>query len=101
MRLTLAGCYKGTRKISQAMNTLPTLTQPAAYRIRIVGRTRNGWADFLSSLRQSLVETGGKPVTELVGTVPDQAALFGLLCHIRDLGLPLISVEFIETTKGE
>ncbi len=82
------------------MNTLPTLTQPAAYRIRIAGRVRNGWADFLSSLRESVLDAGGSPVTELTGTVPDQAALFGLLCHIRDLGLPLISVEFIENTTG-
>ncbi len=87
--------------MSQAMNALPTLTQPAAYRIRIVGRARNGWADFLSSLQESALEMGGRPVTELIGTVPDQAALFGLLCHIRDLGLPLVSVEFIETKKGE
>ncbi len=85
--------------MSQAMNTLPTLTQPAAYRIRIAGRVRNGWADFLSDLHESPQEAGAG-VTELVGTVRDQAALFGLLCHIRDLGLPLVSVEFIENPRG-
>jgi hypothetical protein len=83
------------------METLPTLTQPATYRIRIVGRVRNGWADFMSGLREAVTQEGGKSVTELTGTVPDQPALFGLLCHIRDLGLPLLSVEFIETQKGE
>ncbi len=82
------------------MNTLPTLTQPATYRIRIAGRVRNGWADFLSNLHESVQETGGGAVTELVGTVTDQAALFGLLCHIRDLRLPLVSIEFIEDPKG-
>lgn len=101
MRLIPAGCYKGARRINQAMNALPKLTHPAAYRIRLVGRARNGWSDFLNGLRESVVEAGGSPVTELTGTVPDQAALFGLLCHIRDLGLPLISVEFIEPAKGE
>ena len=85
--------------MSQVMNTLPTLTEPAAYRIRIAGRVRNGWSDFLIGLQERLLEDGG-PITELFGTVPDQAALFGLLCHLRDLGLPLISVEFIEDTKG-
>jgi hypothetical protein len=83
------------------MKTLPTLTQPAAYRIRIVGRARNGWIDFMTGLREAISQEGGKNITELTGTVPDQSALFGLLCHIRDLGLPLLSVEFIETQKGE
>jgi len=83
------------------MKTLPTLTQPAAYRIRMVGRVRNGWADFMTGLREVISQDGDKSITELTGTVPDQPALFGLLCHIRDLGLPLLSVEFVETQKGE
>ena len=83
------------------MKTLPTLTQPTAYRIRIVGRVRNGWADFMTGLREVVSQDGDKSITELTGTVPDQPALFGLLCHIRDLGLPLLSVEFVETQKGE
>ncbi len=101
MRLTLAGCYNGSIRISQPMHTLPSLSRPAVYRIRIAGRVRNGWADFLSGLHERRLETAGQTVTELTGTVPDQAALFGLLCHIRDLALPLISVEFIEDPKGE
>jgi hypothetical protein len=83
------------------MKTFPTLTQPAAYRIRMVGRVRNGWADFMTGLREVISQEGDKSITELTGTVPDQPALFGLLCHIRDLGLPLVSVEFVETQKGE
>jgi hypothetical protein len=85
------------------MKALPTLTQPAAYRVRIAGRVRNGWSDFMTSLQETVSQIDGSPVTELNGVVPDQSALFGLLCHIRDLGLPLISVEFIQTQnqKGE
>jgi hypothetical protein len=30
--------------------------------------------------------------TVLTGTIPDQAALFGVLCHIEDLGLELLEV---------
>jgi hypothetical protein len=77
------------------MRTLPTLTQPAAYRIRIVGRVRNDWSDFMTGLRETISQEGGKNVTELTGAVPDQSALFGLLCHIRDLGLPLVSIEYL------
>lgn len=32
-------------------------------------------------------------VTVLAGLVPDQAALYGLLSRVRDLGVPLISVQ--------
>ena len=34
-------------------------------------------------------------ITTLTGTVADQPALHGLLVKIRDLGLPLLSVEYI------
>ncbi len=77
------------------MNPLPSLTQPAAYRIRFAGRVHNGWSDFLTSLHVTVSQSDGFSITELTGTVPDQSALFGLLCHIRDLGVPLVSVEFI------
>ena len=83
------------------MTTLPTLTQPAAYRIRFAGRANNGWSDFLSDLTETRWKTDGASMTELTGCVTDQSALFGLLCRLRDLGVPLISVEFIENIKGE
>jgi hypothetical protein len=82
------------------MNSYPKLSEPAVYRICILGRVRNGWSDFMTGLQENLILENGTGVTELSGTVPDQSALFGLLCHIRDLGLPLISVEFIDTPKG-
>ena len=83
------------------MNSFPTLTQPAAYRIRIVGRVKNGWSDFMTGLQEAHVQEHGASITILTGTVSDQSALFGLLSHIRDLGLPLISVENIQSSKGE
>jgi hypothetical protein len=82
------------------MKTFPTLTQPAAYRIRMVGRVRNGWSDFMIGLREAILQEGSKSITELTGTVPDQSALFGLLCHIRDLGLPLLSVEYLPALEN-
>ncbi|HLO16850.1 MAG TPA: hypothetical protein VK206_18595 [Anaerolineales bacterium] len=83
------------------MTALPTLTQSAAYRIRFAGRARNGWSDFLTGLREAVSKIDGHPVTELIGVVSDQPALFGLLCHIRDLGLPLVSVEYLPDHKKE
>ena len=73
----------------------PTLTQSAVYRICIVGRVRNGWSDFMTKLKVIYREENNASITELTGTVFDQPALYGLLCHIRDLGLALISVEYL------
>jgi hypothetical protein len=83
------------------MQTLPSLTHPATYRVRIAGRVRDGWTDFLTDLQTTVSQGERFPVTELTGTVRDQSALFGLLCRIRDLGVPLVSVEYIQTPKGE
>jgi hypothetical protein len=45
-------------------------------------------------------EEDGAIVTTLTGTVADQAALHGLLSSIRNLGVPLLSVERLETGAG-
>ena len=74
------------------MDQLPKVTQPATYQIRIAGRVNDGWSDFMSNLEQSFDQENGATITTLTGTVTDQAALHGLLEHIRDLNLTLISV---------
>jgi hypothetical protein len=67
------------------------LDQPAAYRIIVQGELDEDWSDWLSNLAIQ-VQDG---MTTLCGTVSDQPALHGLLVKIRDLGLPLISVEHL------
>lgn len=47
------------------------------------------------ALRHSYLPIG-VPITTLEGTFPDQAALHGLLIKIRDLGLPLIAVNYLD-----
>jgi hypothetical protein len=44
-----------------------------------------------------MITRQGDDETLLTGPVPDQAALHGLLAWIRDLGLPLLSVERVES----
>jgi hypothetical protein len=75
------------------MGQLPLVSSPAVYRIRIAGKAANGWDDFMSEWTDHLSAIGGEPVTVLTGRVTDQAALFGMLCRLRDLGLVLISAE--------
>jgi len=59
--------------------------------IRIEGHLDPAWADWLEGFTiQHLKEDA----TLLSGTVSDQAALYGLIAKLRDLGVKLISVNF-------
>ena len=72
------------------------LDQPMVYQIRIKGHLGPQWADWFGGLTITL-EEGGE--TLLTCPVADQAALYGLLRKVRDLGLPLISVTRAQTDQ--
>lgn len=63
------------------------------YQIRLVGHLGPQWKDWFEGLTITLEDNGD---TLLTGPVIDQAALHGLLKKVRDLGLPLISVNRIQ-----
>jgi hypothetical protein len=62
------------------------------YQIRIKGHLGDQWADWFGEVTITLEEDGN---TLLTGVVVDQAALHGLLKKVRDLGMPLISVNSV------
>jgi hypothetical protein len=64
-------------------------THPTTYQIRIAGHLSPQRADWFEGLTITLEEDGN---TLLSGPIADQAALHGLLKKVRDLGLPLLSV---------
>ena len=64
-------------------------TPPPTYEIRVAGHLSPQWADWFEGLTIMLEDDGN---TLLSGPVADQAALHGLLKKVRDLGLPLLSV---------
>jgi hypothetical protein len=68
---------------------------PIRYQIRLQGQVSADWADWLHDLAVITEEYENILVTTLTGTVKDQAALFGLLSFIRDLGAPLISLNYL------
>ncbi len=57
--------------------------------IRVKGQIDERWSDWFDDL--TITHTD-QDETILSGTVVDQAALYGLLAKLRDLGLPLLSV---------
>ncbi len=59
------------------------------YHVRIQGELGLEWADWFEG---AAVSREGDGVTLLTCTVADQAALHGLLRKLRDLGLPLLSI---------
>ncbi len=72
---------------------LERASQPTIYRIRIGGHLSRQWAEWFEGLTLTREENGD---TLLTGPVTDQAALYGLLRKVRDLGMPLISVNRVE-----
>ena len=66
--------------------------EPRAYQIRLKGHLGSEWADWFGGLSITLADNGD---TLLTGLAIDQAALHGLLKKVRDLGMPLLSVNFV------
>ena len=70
---------------------MSTPSQPhARYRIRIRGHLDPAWSSWFDDLT---ITQAGDGTTELAGPLVDQAALFGLLARVRDLGATLLLVE--------
>jgi hypothetical protein len=72
--------------------------EPGLYEIRVKGHLDARWADRFGSMTITLAENGE---TLLTGPVIDQAALHGLLKKVRDLGLPLVSVNPVRPSPAD
>ena len=69
------------------------LDQPTVYQIRIQGHLSQRWTDWFAGLTITLQEDGK---TLLIGPVVDQSAVHGILKKIRNLGMPLLSVNTVD-----
>ena len=72
--------------------------QPVVYQIQIEGHLGPQWTDWFQGLTVTLAENGE---TLLSGPMVDQSALYGLLKKLRDLGLPLVSVNRLKPVPAE
>lgn len=61
---------------------------PVCYQIRVQGAIDTHWSDWFD--RMAIVYDAGDSL--LIGPLADQAALYGVLHRIRNLGLVLLSV---------
>jgi hypothetical protein len=61
--------------------------------IHIEGHLDPTWAEWLDDFTLTHTE---KSETILTGEIKDQAALYGLIAKLRDLGVKLISVKSVE-----
>ena len=68
------------------------------YEIRLKGHLGDRWADRFEGLTITQEEDG---ITLLTGPVIDQAALHGVLKKVRDLGMPLVSVNFVNPGRAK
>ena len=82
--------------MSNEINSEIEKAQPMVYQIRIKGHLGKEWADWFGGLAIMALDNGE---TLLTGPVVDQAALYGLLRKVRDVGMTLLSVNRI--TPGQ
>jgi hypothetical protein len=67
------------------------------YEFQIKGHLDDRWSAWLGGLAIERQENG---TTVLVGPLVDQAALYGVIIRIRDLGLSLLSVSRVVESHG-
>jgi len=83
------------------VNTQRDFDAPAIYEIRVEACLTVPWSEWFDGF---LIEPLDNGESVLIGSVVDQAALHGLLCRVRDLGLPLLSLRRLsddESMQGD
>jgi len=74
----------------------PKKYAPTIYEIKIKGRLDDRWTEWFEGLAFTHESDG---TTTIYGPLTDQSALHGLLNRIRDLGLPLLSVQRVSPNR--
>ncbi len=79
--------------MSHATSATVEPDEPTVYHIRVQGHLDARWEQWLNHMTIAPQASGDSLLT---GPIVDQAALHGVLTKLRDLGVPLISIERIE-----
>jgi len=71
------------------------------YEIKVSGHLNRRWSLWFEGLRiATRFQENSGPITTITGTVVDQAALHGILATIRDINIPLLSVNRVSREVG-
>lgn len=71
---------------------------PLVYEIKVEGHLDDQWGDWFGGATITLEGNGDTLITR---PVIDQAALYGLLKKVRDLGMPLVSVKRVQPGRED
>jgi hypothetical protein len=71
------------------------------YELRISGRLGNSTLTWFEDMAVTVDESSSPVQTIIQGPMRDQAALYGLISRIRDLGLTLLSVNRVEKEEDQ
>ena len=72
------------------------IVRSAVHRIRVYGRLNPDWSERLQGMAISKVEKEGHGTfSKLVGLLPDQAVLMGVLQTLYNSGVLVVSVECV------
>lgn len=74
------------------------LNQPAVYQIRVEGQLDCNWTDWFGGMAIAAQANGDSVLT---GAIVDQAALYGILKKVRDLGMSLVSVNRVNPREPD
>jgi hypothetical protein len=69
------------------------MSKGQTYRIRVKGHISDSWSTWFEGMAIYREECGE---TVFKGELPDQTALHGILMKIRDLGLMLLEVKYLD-----
>jgi hypothetical protein len=73
-----------------------TMSSPAVYRVRVQGAIPLDWSDRLMGMNITTSVNAVENQSTLVGRLPDQSALCGVLNTLYDTQYPVLSVECLE-----
>jgi hypothetical protein len=80
----------------------PNFPGRGTYEIKVKGHLDERWSYWFEGMAISADFSGdGTPITTFTGQLVDQAALHSVLARIRDIHLPLISVNQIEADSKD
>jgi hypothetical protein len=108
LHYTLRADAPGATKIDTLLITTSTITMisangnratmncPAVYRVRVQGLIPLDWSARLMGMNITTSDDAGNDQSTLVGRLPDQAALSGVLNTLYDTQFPVLSVECLK-----